>query len=68
VYSYKVRQIDAHGQVLSERHVEASSYNAVLRQLDAVAQDTQHIEVYNQDGEVAGQVNADFWRQKMRRR
>jgi hypothetical protein len=66
--SYKVRQIDAYGQVLSERHVEANSYDSVLRQLNDVAQETQQIEVNNQDGEVAGQINADFWRQRVRRR
>jgi hypothetical protein len=68
VKSYKVRQLDAHGEVLSERYLEANSYDSVLRQLDSVAEGAHQIEVYNQGGGAAGQIDVGFWRQRVRRR
>ena len=65
---YKVRQIDALGQVLSEKQVAAQTYNAALRQLDDVLDETQRIQVFNDVGEKAGEMNVDYWRRTMRRR
>lgn len=65
---YRVRQLDEHGDVLAEKHVVAPNYDAVLRQLKDVPDNTSRIEVYNEEGERAGEANVDFWRQKLRRR
>lgn len=65
---YQVRQLDDRGEVLSEKQVVAHNYDAVLRQLKEVPNETSRIEVYNQEGQRAGEANVDFWRQKLRRR
>lgn len=65
---YQVRQVDVCGEILAEKQVLAHNYDAVLRHLKDVPGETKRIEVYNQDGEKAGEANVDFWRQKLRRR
>ncbi len=65
--SYKVLQLDVDGRVLSETHVEGPSYNGVIRDLNAVVEGTQRIEVYNDEGEKAGTMGVDYWRRKVRR-
>ena len=65
---YTVRQLDADGEVLSEKRVEAQNYDGVLRQLKKIAREVRRIEVYDQDGNRAGEINADFWRQRVRGR
>ena len=65
--SYKVRQLDVDSRVLSETHVEGPSYNGVSRDLNAVVEGTQRIEVYNDEGEKAGTMGVDYWRRKVRR-
>ena len=65
---YKVRQLDDHGDVLSETQVAAHSCSAALQELNNVVDDAQRIEVYNEEGEKAGEVNVDYWRIKRRRR
>lgn len=65
---YQVRQLDAHGEVLAEEQVLAQNYDGVLRQLRDVSDGAKRIEVFNREGEKAGEANVDFWRQKVRRR
>ncbi|MEX0819603.1 MAG: hypothetical protein WD070_08410 [Pirellulaceae bacterium] len=65
---YKVRQLDTEGQVLSEKQVTAPDSGTALRQLKDVFAETQRIEVYNDDGEKAGEMDGDYWRQRVRRR
>jgi len=54
---YQVRQVDSEGDVLAETQVLAHNYDAVLRQLNEVPDATKRIEVYNHDGEKAGEAN-----------
>lgn len=68
VNPYKVRQLDAEGEVVSEKHVAAPTYDAVLRQLTSVAEKAERIEVYNEDGDRSGEVNVDYWRQRVQRK
>lgn len=67
VVPYRLRQVDAQGQVLSETEVAAHSYSAALRELDDVVETAQRIEVLNDRAEKAGEVNVDYWRLKWRR-
>lgn len=64
VNSYQVRQLDSDGLVLSERQVDAHDCNSAIRQLQDVYLEAQRIEVYNEQGEKAGEIKADYWRQK----
>jgi hypothetical protein len=68
VISYQVRQVNAHAEVLSQTQVLAPSYGAVLRKLADVSEQAHRIEVYDQDGERAGAITADYWRHWVHRR
>jgi hypothetical protein len=61
---YTVKQIDEQGDVLSETRVVARSYSSALREMDRPVEGVDKIEVYNQGGEKAGEVNAEYWRSK----
>ena len=65
---YTVRQLDSDDRVLSEVKVEGTSYNAVLRDIRGLAEGTRRIEVFSSHGEKAGEIGADYWRQRVRRR
>ena len=65
--SYILRQIDAEGSIVSEKHVEATGADAALRQLSDIEIATRRINVHDTDGQQVGQINADYWRQKYRR-
>lgn len=65
---YQVCQFDESGDLICEEQVIARDYSAVLQQLHDVDNAAQRIEVINPEGESAGEVNVDYWRQKMRRR
>ena len=65
---YKVRQVDAEGDVISETEVVAASYSAVLREVSEASTTVQRIEVYDQNGERAGAVDVDYWRRMAPRR
>ena len=65
---YKVQQLDAKGNVLSEISVEATNYNSALRTLPSLAESCHRIVVFNSQGEKAGEVGAEFWQQRMRRK
>ena len=64
--AYTVRQIDTDGRILAEKQVEAHDYNVALRQIGNVIEGAKRIEVYNQQGEKAGQIHVDYWRKKVR--
>lgn len=68
VSSYTVRQLDSDGQVVSEKQVAAHSYSAALRELRDVVDEAQRIEVFNREGEKAGEIGVDYWRLKRRGR
>jgi len=61
---YSLRQLDEHGDVLSEKHVVAKSCSAAMRELKDVAVGADRIVVYNEEGNKAGEVNVDYWRLK----
>ncbi len=63
---YTVRQMTTEGQVVSERQVAAQSYSAALREMGKVSEEAQRIEVFNSEGEKAGEIGADHWRLKRR--
>ena len=63
---YKVCLLDVEGQVVAEQQVVAQNYVAVLRRVKHVAEDATRIEVYKHDGERAGEIGVDYWRQKVR--
>ena len=65
---YKVRQVDAEGDVISETEVLAASYSAVLREITEASASVQRIEVYDQKGDRVGAVDVDYWRRMMPRR
>ncbi len=65
--SYLLQQIDSDGSVVAEQHVDATSAEVALRQLNDIDQTTQIINVRNAEDERVGQVDADYWRQKYRR-
>lgn len=65
---YQIRQFDEQGEILAEQQVLAHNYDGALRQLKDVPDGASRIEVFNRDGESAGETNVDFWRQKLRRR
>ena len=66
--SYQIRQLDKDGHLVSERHVEAHDCTAAMRQLKEVSRDAQRIEIYNEQGERAGEISVGYWRRKMHRR
>ena len=66
--NYKVSQLDAEGNVLSEINVEATNYNSALRALTSLAVGCHKIVVVNSEGEKAGEVGAAFWQQRVRRK
>ena len=68
MHSYKVAQVDAQGNLLSEVPVAAQNYNAALRELSDVVTGTHKIVVFNDEGDIAGEIGVDFWRQRVRRR
>ena len=62
-----MRQFDADGEIVSERHVEAMGADAVLRKLQNIHEMTQRIDVIDGSGQRVGQIGGDYWRQKYRR-
>ena len=68
VFAYSIREVDSVGRVLSDRQVTGESYQCVLRDLQSVATGTECIEVYNGEGEKAGAIGVDYWRQRLRRK
>ena len=68
VFVYSIREVDSIGQVLSDRQVTGQSCQGVLRDLKSVTQGTERIEVYNGEGEKAGAIGVDYWRQRLRRK
>ena len=68
VFEYSVHELDSGGQLLSDKQTTGNDYQAVLRGLKSIAQGTVRIEVYNADGEQAGAIGADYWRQRVRRK
>lgn len=64
VNKYQVRQLDINGQLLQEDQVEGSSYNAALRQLKKVVDGAWRLEVCDEQGNKAGGVTVEYWRQK----
>lgn len=65
---YKVRQVGAEGDVISETEVLAASYSAVLREITEASASVQRIEVYDQKGDRVGAVDVDYWRRMTPRR
>lgn len=68
MFAYSVRELDAVGQVLSDRQVTGQSCQEVLRDLKSVNQGTERIEVYNGEGAKAGAIGADYWRKRLRKK
>ncbi len=68
MFVYSIRQLDSAGQVLSDRQVTGQSYQEVLRNLKSVTSGTEGIEVYNGEGEKAGAIGVDHWRQRLRKK
>ena len=66
--NYKVSQLDAEGNVLSEITVEATNYNSALRALPNLAVGCHKVVVFNSEGEKAGEVGSGFWQQRVRRK
>ena len=64
---YTVRQVDADGEIVSERHLEDTSADAVLRQLHDINQVTRRVDVYDASDQRVRQIGGDYWRQKYRR-
>ena len=65
---YSVREVDSFGQVLADRQITGENCQSVLRDLRSVTQGTERIEVYNAEGEKAGAIGVEYWRQRLRRR
>ncbi len=68
MFVYSIRQLDSVGQVLSDKQVTGQSYQEVLRNLKSVTSGTERIEVYNGEGEKAGAIGVDHWRQRLRKK
>ena len=68
MFDYSVRELDSAGKVISDKQVTGQSYQGVLRDLKSVSQGTSKIEVYNGEGEKAGAIGVDYWRQRVRKK
>ena len=66
--NYTISQLDDDGNVLSEITVEATQCSSALRLLPGLATGCNRIVVMNSEGERAGEVGAEFWRRRIRRR
>lgn len=64
---YDIRQVDRHGTVVAEDHVEAASSEAAAKQLRDVHVDTDKIEVCL-DGQAMSEMAIDYWAKRVRRR
>lgn len=64
---YQVSQFDSHGNMLHQAPVQAASYSGALKELRDVEPRCQKIVVHGTDGEKAGEVGVDYWRQRLRR-
>ena len=64
---YQVTQFDSHGNMLRQAPVQAASYHGALKELRDVEPGCQKIVVHSTDGEKAGEVGAEYWRQRLRR-
>lgn len=53
--------------MLHEEQVEAANYNTALRQLKELFDGAWRLEVCDEEGNKAGGVVVDYWRQKGRR-
>jgi hypothetical protein len=59
--------LDSQGELLDESEVLAPSYRSALQQIKEASDNVKRIEVYNQNGERAGAVEAGYWRRAMSR-
>ena len=64
---YSIQQLDSQGRVVLEEQVVADSCTAATRQLKKIHDSTHRIVIVNDQGEKAGEMTADYWRNKRHR-
>ena len=64
---YTVRQINKDGETISDKHVEADSAQAALRELRKPSDEMHRLEVYDANQRQVRQVLGKFWRANPRR-